>query len=235
MNNPDCLFLPISNCSIPSEVDGKQTIRINANIDHWFKPIHPSIFQNRSFNWYRSQLLFYLMRYSSETLTHVQRIIARNFNPSSIDLHRPYIALFVRRSDKVRNREMSQAYSLQQYFDLFDTDARRAKISTVFINSEDEAVFNEFEQLNKAKDRYYNLLRINVTRNVVFMSLASMPLKRRGIIALEFLTDLFIEVNADLHCGTLTSNWCRLVDEMRFALGKIIPYYTPENKYLLDM
>ena len=175
------------------------------------------------------------MRYNSETLTHVQRIVAQNFNPPSIDLHRPYIAVFVRRSDKVRNREMSQAYSLQQYFDLFDTDARRAKISTVFINSEDKGVFNEFEQLNKAKDRYYNLLKINVTRNVVFMSLTRMSLERRRNIVLEFLTDLFIEVHADLHSGTLTSNWCRLVDEMRFVLGKIIPYYTPENRYLSDM
>ena len=113
----------------------------------------------------------------------------------------------------------------------FDTDARRAKISTVFINSEDEGVFNEFEQLNNAKDRYYNLLKINVTRNVVFMSLTRMSLERRRIIVLEFLTDLFIEVHADLHSGTLTSNWCRLVDEMRFVLGKIIPYYTPENRY----
>ncbi|CAF4525588.1 unnamed protein product, partial [Rotaria magnacalcarata] len=28
----------------------------------------------------------------------------------------------------------------------------------------------------------------------------------RGKIVLEFLTDLFIEANADLHAGTLTSN-----------------------------
>ena len=234
MNNPDCFFLPISKCSVPSEVDGKQAICIDANIGHWFKPIQPPIFQNRSFNWYRSQLLFYLMRYNSETLTHVQRTVAQNLNPPLVDLHRPYVALFVRRSDKVRSREMPQTYPLQQYFDLFDTDARRAIIRTVFINSEDEEVFNEFEQLNKAKDRYYNLLKINVTRNVTFTSLASMPFERRKIIVLEFLTDLFIEVNADLHSGTLTSNWCRLVDEMRFVLGKIIPYYTPESRYLQD-
>ncbi|CAF1579756.1 unnamed protein product [Adineta steineri] len=63
----------------------------------------------------------------------------------------------------------------------------------------------------------------------------SMPMKQRGKIILEFLTDLFIEANADLHAGTLTSNWCRLVDEMRFVLGKFSPYYTPENEYILAM
>jgi hypothetical protein len=61
-----------------------------------------------------------------------------------------------------------------------------------------------------------------------------MSRRQRGKIVLEFLSDLFIEVNADLHVGTLTSNWCRLVDEVRLVLGKTIPYYTPENKFLMN-
>ncbi len=61
-----------------------------------------------------------------------------------------------------------------------------------------------------------------------------MPKKQRGKVVLEFLTDLFIEANADLHVGTLTSNWCRLVDEIRLVLGKTIPYYTPENLFYMN-
>jgi hypothetical protein len=175
------------------------------------------------------------MRYNPETLAHVQGAIAQYFNPPSVDLHHPYISVYIRRSDKVINREMSQAYPLQQYFDLFDGDIRLAKINTVYINSEDEKVFGEFNEINKNKSGYYKLLSINVTRNVVFMSLTGMPPEKRKKIVLEFLTDLFIEANADLHAGTLTSNWCRLVDEMRLALGKMIPYYTPENRFLVDM
>ena len=228
-------FLPISNCSVPSNVDGQQTVHINANSGHWPNPVHPPVFQNRSFNWYRSQLLFYLMRYKPGTLTHAQNTIAQYFKPPSLDLHHPYIAIYVRRSDKVRGKEMSQAYTLKQYFDLFDGDARRANITSVYINSEDEQVFNEFVQLNKEKQDYYKLLSVKATRNVVFATLTGMGRGKRGKIVLEFLTDLFIEVNADLHVGTLTSNWCRLVDEMRLVLGKTIPYYTPENRYLLDM
>jgi hypothetical protein len=67
------------------------------------------------------------------------------------------------------------------------------------------------------------------------MTLIGTAPEQRKKIVLEFLTDLFIEVNADLHAGTLSSNWCRLVDEVRLALGKMIPYYTPENRYLVDM
>jgi len=147
---PDCVFLPITNCSIPSRIDGQQVIYIDANFGHWSKPIHPPIFQNRTFNWYRAQLLFYLMRYKPKTLTHVQNTIAQ-YLKSSIDLQHPYIAVYVRRSDKVSHKEMSQAYTLKQYFDLFDADARRANISRVYINSEDENVFKEFAELNKEK------------------------------------------------------------------------------------
>jgi hypothetical protein len=174
------------------------------------------------------------MRFKPHILTHAQNTVAQYFNPPSIDLHHPYIAVYVRRSDKVRNREMSQAYSLKQYFDLFDNDARRANISTVYINSEDEQVFNEFEKLNKEKQGYYKLLSVKASRNVVYASLTRMSREQRGKIVLEFLSDLFIEANADLHVGTLTSNWCRLVDEIRLVLGKTIPYYTPENLFFMD-
>ncbi|CAF3838072.1 unnamed protein product [Adineta steineri] len=235
LSNPDCIFLPISNCSVPSDLDFKKVTLINANIDHWFKPVYPPIFANRSFNWYRSQLLFYLMRYNSQSLNHVQRRITESFDPPSIDLHHPFISVYVRRSDKVLNREMSQAYHLQRYFSLFDEHARLAKISNVYINSEDGYVFKEFEEVNRNKKKYYKLLSINTTRNIVFSTLMGMSIEHRGEIVLEFLTDLFIEAHADLHAGTLTSNWCRLVDEIRLVLGKRIPYYTPENRFLVDV
>jgi hypothetical protein len=175
------------------------------------------------------------MRYNPETLAHVQHAISQYFKPPSIDHHRPYVAVYIRRSDKIAGREMTQAYSLQSYFNLFDSDARQAGINTVYINSEDEKVFSEFDPINKNKGEYYRLLSINVTRNVIFMSMVRMAPEQRAKIVLEFLTDLFIEVNADLHAGTLTSNWCRLVDEIKLAIGKMIPYYTPENRFIIDV
>lgn len=196
--------------------------------------IHPLPFINRTFHWYRAQLVFYLMRFRSETLIHAQCVVAQHFEPSSVDLHHPYIAIYVRRSDKVKNKEMSQAYTLKQYFDLFDAHARRANIRTVYINSEDQQVFDEFAQINREKRGYYKLLSIKAARNVIYAKLIRMTRAQRRNVVLEFLSDLFIEANADLHVGTLTSNWCRLVDEIRLVLGKTIPYYTPENQYLMN-
>ena len=192
------------------------------------------MFKNRSHNWYRTQLVFYIMRYKPSILNYVQNIVAQNLDPPSVDQHRPYIAVYVRRSDKIQLGEMYQAYSLKQYFDLFNRHARRANITTVYINSEDEQVFNEFDQINRKTQNYYKLISIQTTKNVVYRTLTNMSREQRGKIVLEFLTDLYIEANADLHAGTLTSNWCRLVDEIRLVLGKKIPYYTPENKYLMD-
>ena len=233
--SPDCFFLSISNCTVPSTVDGNRTKLINANFGYWRKPVHHPVFRNRSFNWYRSQMLFYLMRFNPQMLANAQKSVAKHFLPPSVEQQRPYIAVYVRRSDKVKYHEMSQAYSLRQYFDLFDADARRANISSVYINSEDEQVYKEFATINAEKNGYYKLLTVPATRNVVFQSFWNWTKERTASISLEFLTDLYIEVNADLHAGTLTSNWCRLVDEMRLVLGKFIAYYTPENRYLLDL
>jgi len=219
---------------VPSTVDNDKVIYIRADFNFWDKPIHPPIFQNRTFNWYRAQLVFYLMRFKPDILAHVQKVVAENLEPPSIDQHRPYISVYVRRSDKVQYKEMSQAYSLKQYFDLFNSDARRAKIKNVYLNSEDDSVFDEFDEINNIKQGYYKLMSIKATKTVVYRKLTRMSHAQRAKIVLEFLTDLYIEVNADLHVGTLTSNWCRLVDEIRLVLGKIIPFYTPENSYLLN-
>ena len=148
------------------------------------------------------------MRFKPETLAHVQNTIARYLRPPSVDLHHPYIAIYVRRSDKVSSGEMSQAYTLKHYCHLFDVDARRANIRSVYINSEDENILSEFAQIKKEKQGYYNLLTVNVTRNVTMDTFVKGSRETRGKLVLVFLTDLFIEAHADLQAGTLTSNWC---------------------------
>ena len=81
---------------------------------------------------------------------------------------------------------MSQAYSLKQYFHLFDSDAQKLKIKTIYINSEDEQVFNEFIQINKEKNNYYKLLNVNVTRSQTYMTIISMSKEQRGELVLQF-------------------------------------------------
>jgi hypothetical protein len=178
--------------------------------------------------------MLYLLRYNSETLAYVQRKIAESFVPPSLEAHNPYVSIYVRRSDKVASREMQQSYSLKQYFDLFHNDCIKANIRTVYLNSEDPTVFTEFTELNKNLSNWYKLLTIKTEKNLTFNVISIMSKEMRGHVLLNFLTDLFIEVHSNLHSGTLTSNYCRLVDALRLALGKTIPFYTPENLYLTD-
>jgi hypothetical protein len=128
---------------------------------------------------------------------------------------------------------MSRAYTVEQYVSQFDADVHRANITRLYINSEDDNVLKEFAEVNKARQGYYQLVGVPTTYNVTYRKFLIMSPKERKQTVIEFLVDLYIEVAADIHSGTLSSNWCRLVDEIRLALGKTIPFYTPENVHML--
>ena len=46
------------------------------------------------------------MRFKPEILAHALNTVSKYLNPPFIDLHHPYIAVYVRRSDKVKNKEI---------------------------------------------------------------------------------------------------------------------------------
>ncbi|CAF1580815.1 unnamed protein product [Didymodactylos carnosus] len=225
--NPDCFFLPVTNCSSLQVVDNNRVIIINANGGYFGAIKRPFPFSNRTFNWWRTQLAYYMIRFNERVTEHIEQITNQTF-PQGLEHARPLIAVFIRRSDKIAQKEMLRAYSLREYFDLFDSDAKRALVRNVYLNSEDEGVFDEFKK-NLIYSSYYRLFYINQTRGYVFHQFGGQSAERLSQIALNFLTDLYIEANADMHVGTLSSNWCRLVDELRLSAGKKIPYYTPEE------
>jgi endo-1,4-beta-D-glucanase Y len=98
----------------------------------------------------------------------------------------------MRRSDKIRRKEMSQVYTLKQYFVSFDADARRANIKVIYINSEEVPVFSEFVRIKTEKQGYLKLLSVKATRNVVYVSFIRMSRKQHEKIVLEFLRNIFI-------------------------------------------
>jgi hypothetical protein len=171
---------------------------------------------------------------NERTLAYVQRTIAKNIVPPSLNVHRPMIAVYVRRSDKIQYGEMSKAYSLDDYVQLFHKDMSRTNTTTIYLNSEDTRVFDEFTAINTRRGHLYRLLMLRFSRNLVFRTIAGLSPPERETVVLQFLSDLFIEVHADLHAGTLTSNWCRLIDEIRLTLGKTIAFYTPEHSHYVE-
>jgi hypothetical protein len=190
------------------------------------------VFQQKSFLWFHSQLIFYLLRYNHKTLSYVQWKIAESFVPPSIEAHNPYISLYVRQTEYRIGRGIRKLPSLKQYFDLFYKDSIKGNIKTIYLNSEDENIFKEFKELNQNKSNYYKLLNITMKKFLPVSRTSSTSEETNYRILLDLLTDLYIQVHADLHAGTLTSNYCCLVDALKLVLGKIIPFYTPDNRYL---
>ena len=94
------------------------------------------------------------MRYKLETLVHAQCIVAQYFEPSSVDLHHPYIAIYVRRSDKVKNKEMSQAYTLNN-------------ISIYLMLMLDEQILEQFILILKMNKYSMSLLRSTKKNTII--------------------------------------------------------------------
>ena len=54
-------------------------------------------------------------------------------------------------------------------------------------------------------------------------------------IVLVFIYLLIYLFAGDVFVGTRSSNWCRLIDELRKTNGKArVPYYSPEDVYSYD-
>jgi hypothetical protein len=106
-----------------------------------------------------------------------------------------------------------------------------ANITTVYFNSDESIFSEEFKEFNINQSDRYKLLTMTLDKSLPFNELSSMSKDERMKNILDSLTDIYVQVHGDLHIGTLTSKYCRLVDALRLTLGKTIPFYTPENRY----
>ncbi len=213
-------------------MNGTTIISIDANTNEFPDSI-PMVFRRKSFIWYRSQLLFYLLRYNRDTLAYVHQKIAQSFVPASIEAHKPYISIFARQPETMVTKKKSKnLYSLNRYFELLTNASFSANITTVYLNSDEPTFSEEFTELNANKSDRYTLLTMTLDKDLPFNVISSMPQDARTKNILDCLTDIYVQVHADVHIGTLASKYCRLVDALRLTLGKTIPFYTPDNLYL---
>jgi hypothetical protein len=184
--------------------------------------------------------MFYLLRYNQQTFSYVQSQIAQSFHPPSIEAHSPFIALSfpvsenVKRPKRSKRREVSNPFLLNQYFHLFHTDSIKGNITTIYFSSQEKSIYTEFTKLNENLSNRYKLLTITTTNKFGYNLIPSSAKETRTLILRNILTDLYIQAHADLHVGSLASSSCRLVDAIRLALGKTIPFYTSDNLYLIN-
>ncbi len=178
--------------------------------------------------------MFYLLRYNQQTFSYVQSQTVQSFIPPSIEAHSPFIALSFPISEKFKRGEVSKPFLLNQYFHLFHADSIKGNITTIYFSSQDKSIYTEFTKLNENLSNRYKLLTITTTNKFGYNLIPSSAKETRTSILRNILTDLYIQAHADLHVGSLASSSCRLVDAIRLVLGKTIPFYTPDNLYLIN-
>jgi hypothetical protein len=180
----------------------------------------------KSWSWVRAQAFRYLLRPNAATRAHAQAFARRVF-PSA--LPRPLAAMFVRASDKGQE---SRVFNVSDYFALLDPVAARIGLRDVYLNSDSEAVIDDARRLAGAR---YRIHVPAVAHDFAFASLGAMSWAQKARQMNDSLADLYLEVTADVHVGTLSSNWCRLVDALKISAGKdAFPFLDVDARYLVE-
>ena len=227
--SPECYFLPFSSC----RWTGHHSDALPYDNEYPPAPLHrPTgvLFQQKSWAFARSHVLRYLMRPRPEVELHVRSLVARSF---PLGLPRPLASLFVRRQDKVLYE--NAAVSVDVYFDQLAHVAKTLRIRDVYLGTDDALVV---EEARASFGGTFTIHTLDIERNFSLFNWMNETENRRKPLEeqmLASLADLYLQVHADVWVGTLSSNWCRLVDELRTAVGKTcFPFFDVEGLYLTE-
>lgn len=226
LDSPDCYFLPVSNCTDPTKWK-HLTI---------FKPEYPprphlisqwERFRGFAYAWQRSQTMKYLMRPNAAMVQHVTAA-AKEIFPNGIP--RPMAAMFVRWTDKGTE---SPVFNVTSYFDILDPVATSLGVKDVYIGSDDPRAPALIREQYGSRYAVYNLKAIRTFSYL--QDFNHMNASSKGEQFRFALVDLYVQAHADVHVGTLSSNWCRMVDELRSAVGKTkTPFLDVDGRFIIE-
>lgn len=249
-----CYFARLTNCSLPE--DWKSSSKPFVNITHQtdqyvthvssykiadatgaesFYTFRPSKlapawqpYATKPRSWWITHATGYVMRPNERTLRATcylwDCLFGRNKQP-----RRPFAAVFIRQGDKYWEAKLRNA---SEYFDLLrDFEARLGEpIRKVFVGSDDPGMITHvLEQYS----REWDLSFIGYPRQPQGNLQWEEP-KRHHSASIEVqmlltIAENYISSTADVLGGTLSSNQCRVMDELRKLQGKArMPYLSPE-------
>lgn len=153
---------------------------------------------------------------------------ARALFPGYFKLPRPFAAIFVRGGDKVVERPL---YSVESYFNALEPYAISLNITHVYFNSDDARVLSDAVRLYGADSRYIlHIPHPDFTLNLpAFFSSRNYPVLGKAThsslhdnsnqISLT-LADIYLQAQADVRICYLSSNMCRIIDQLALGFGK---------------
>jgi hypothetical protein len=141
----------------------------------------------------------------------------------------------VRSGDKWKEANLRTA---QEHFDALETFAQSnpsLRPSMVYFGTDDALVLSDVVRQYSTR---YNLTWIGYHREAKGLTFEEAKTRyyspKVEWQVLVSLADLYISALADVFVGALSSNWCRLTDELRKAHGKAgMPYLTPRGEALV--
>lgn len=185
--------------------------------------------ENKPDMWWFTQASVYLVRPNVRTLKAVcfawNCLMGGRAQPD-----RPFASMFFRAGDKFKEAAPHQPH---EYFNMlwFLSHDMAEPVRSVYVGSDSALLLNDVLQ-DYSGD--WNLIwmghfrgasgsRAENEKSTEFTPLIEL----RSLIT---LADIYISAAADILVGTLTSNQCRLMDELRKVAGKArMPYLTPEG------
>mmetsp|Transcript_3379 Transcript_3379/g.9765 ORF Transcript_3379/g.9765 Transcript_3379/m.9765 type:complete len:428 (+) Transcript_3379:659-1942(+) len=239
-----CYFMPLSNCtaglSIPESMpaldfnDPTQTNERFLSEDSGFAPpqfLVPTMFNSllnasnipvsRRYYWWRSQAAAYIVRMNPRTIKAVKALRNKYPQPPSL---RNAISVHIRRGDKWKEADpISDAAYSSTAETLFNKSRVSCDPSTclgrnVFLSTEDASAVEYFVKRTKWGVHYVdNPDMWKPDKSLWATDYAKIVGPSNDMLGSLLNLQLALECSAWV--GTLSSNWCRLIDQLRSTVG----------------
>lgn len=238
-----CYFEPISNCSLKDaravlgvealNYDGLTTVQLldadrpdekvvkilqGPQHPHFYPPLFSTFLETSPINpdkfyyWWRAQSLAFLLRPNNRTLDELRDRKGRMY-PWTIE--RGTISCHIRHGDKfLEYRPTDDRAYVKALEEVLALDGQRALKRHVFLLTDDPKSVRYFSKLQN-----WNVTYTSVPRSEEHTVPIERALKHgRANELLHSLVDLDLALECDAWVGTLTSNWSRLIDELRSTI-----------------
>jgi Alpha-(1,6)-fucosyltransferase N- and catalytic domains len=250
-----CYFAPLTNCTVPK--DWKSTaapftsIAAQSDARYTFSSAQMNLadvpgignvqitdlfgsptFNHKPASWWMTQATGYVARPNDRTLRAVCYIWSCIFGAKQ-QPPRPFAAMFIRRGDKLWEARLREPF---EYFNLLEGLDRNLSepIKSVYVGTDDPTMLS---QITREYSIDWDLVWMGYPRSSQGSQhdeeIARYHTAKIELQVLLTLAEVFISASADVLVGTLSSNQCRLMDELRKLQGKgRTPYLSPEGQLI---
>jgi hypothetical protein len=225
-----CIYKEISKCSMEVKTNEWESIN-HGEFRHLIPDIFkdkmhytiPSITDHELTYWWRAQSVGFLMRFNDDTISDLLDMRKQdNFHYMSAGKILPFplpsgtINAHIRHGDKYKEMDLIPS---EKYAETFESMVRSAPNSfsrIFFVSSDDESAIETCRLMTeklKMDYIYTRILRMEGGHHAAEWDKMKFGSQRKLI--LSHLLQLLMALEADAYIGTRSSNWNRLIDELR--------------------